>query len=250
MIYFIVPVYNEALNLSELAGDLISSLPYEEKFYLFIDDCSSDGSVALIKNLFKNHAVSVLEKEKNKGPGDSFNCGFEWVLEHSKNSEDLVVTIEADNTSDINLLPKMIVIARAGFDLTMASVYAQGGGFDRTSFLRKLFSFVANMIFRFLFDIKVLTLSSFYRVYRIELLRNIKLHNRQIIAESGFISMLEILLKAVQQQARIIEVPMFLRSMKRKGASKMKVVRTMLSYFKFFLRYYFNNASIQERSRP
>jgi dolichol-phosphate mannosyltransferase len=241
MIYFIIPVYNEILNITELANDIINVLPAEQKYYLFIDDCSSDESVVLIKQLFHDQNITILQKERNIGPGDSFNRGFEWVLQHSQDIDDLIVTIEADNTSDITILPTMIAIARIDFDLVMASVYAQGGGFDKTNIFRKVLSFTANMLFRLLFDIKILTLSSFYRVYRINLIRDIKNCNEVIIYEHGFISMFEILLKSVNQKARIIEVPMVLKSMKRNGSSNMKIFRTMYSYLRFIWRFHARN---------
>lgn len=118
----------------------------------------------------------------------------------------------------------------------LASVYAQGGGFDRTSLLRKLVSFAANMLFRLFFDLKVLTLSSFFRVYSMPVLREIKnRYGGTIIGEPGFISMLEILVKAIRCKAKIIEIPMKLHSSKRKGKSKMKVMRTGFSYVRFLI---------------
>jgi hypothetical protein len=95
------------------------------------------------------------------------------------------------------------------------------------------------MLFRLFFNIKILTLSSFYRVYKIGLIRNIKANNNEIIKESGFISMLEILLKAIRLNAKIIEVPMLLKTQSRKGKSKMKKISTSVSYLKFLLRFKF-----------
>lgn len=120
--------------------------------------------------------------------------------------------------------------------MILASVYAQGGGFEHTTFLRKLISAIANLLYRFLFNIKVQTLSSFYRTYSITLLRHIKEKYGEIITESGFICMLEVLIKGVDTNARILEVPMVLASSKRKGASKLKIFKTTLQYFKFLMR--------------
>lgn len=234
-IFFLIPVYNESANLDELAENLTSSFPGKDKFYLFVDDCSSDDSVKIIKEKFSVKESFVITKEKNEGPGDSFNRGFEWLLEHAGN-DDIVFTMEADNTSDIKLLEKMHAISQSGFDLVLASVYAQGGGFDKTSLFRRFISSIANMMMRFIFDIKILTLSSFYRAYKIALIKKIKTQYKAIIEEKGFISMLEILIKSIRLNASIIEVPMMLYSSKRKGKSKMKKMKTMMSYFRFMLR--------------
>ena len=236
MIYFLIPVYNESLNIPNLFGEMKNVLPDQEKFFVFSNDGSTDNSIELIKECFKGMSFQVLSDGVNRGPGMAFNIGFEWILTHSKDNKDVVITMEADLTSDISLLPKMFGMQALGFDLVLASVYAQGGGFDKTSFFRKLISAIANLMFRFLLDIKVLTLSSFYRLYGIDLLRKIKSNNETIISEKGFICMIEILIKSINENAAIIEVPMVLHSGKRAGKSKMKIMKTTWEYLKFFAK--------------
>jgi dolichol-phosphate mannosyltransferase len=233
--YFLIPVFNESQNLETLAKRIIPLYPDQNKLFLFVDDGSTDQTVSLIHSLFADHTVQVIEKPGNIGPGDSFNRGFEWILDHSNCEKDLVITLEGDNTADISILPHMVQITEMGYDLALASVYAQGGGFEKTSLLRKVISFFANMLFRVFFNIKVLTLSSFYRVYRITLLQKIKKESGIIIREKGFICMLEILIKAIHVHAKVIEVPMLLKSDQRKGKSKMKITRNTLSYLRFLL---------------
>jgi glycosyltransferase involved in cell wall biosynthesis len=241
MIFILIPVFNEEDNIGSLAKNLIEFKKNnnEEFFFVFVDDCSSDKTVELINLYFNDLNFTILLKEFNKGPGDSFQTGFEWILEytgHPKSTTDLVITIEADNTSDLDILSVMISLANQKFDLVLASVYAQGGGFEKTGLIRVVLSFLANVFFRAFFDIKVLTLSSFYRVYRLELIQRIKVSNKKLIEEPGFISMLEILLKSIKVNASIIEVPMKLRSSNRIGKSKMKLFKTFASYIHFLLK--------------
>jgi len=232
-VYFLIPVYNEEGNIPALFNDLVNALQEENKFYLFVDDHSTDNTIDLIKKTFSNTSFTILEKEKNYGPGHSFNMGFEWILKNSADDSDIIVTMEADTTSDISILPLMKAVSDLGYELVLASVYAQGGGFERTNFFRKVISFFANMLFRFFYNVKVLTLSSFYRIYHISLLKKIKEKYPVLISENGFICMLEILMKAVKVEACIIEVPMKLKSDKREGTSKMKILKNMLQYFRF-----------------
>lgn len=237
MIYFLIPVFNEQENLKSLSESLINCLPDFEKHYVFVDDFSSDKTVETLKNLFPSHCLEVLVKNKNEGPGDSFNIGFNWILENHKTPNDKIVTIEGDNTSDISILPNMIKISELGFELVLASVYAQGGGFDKTSFARKIVSFVANILLRFLFDIKVQTLSSFYRVYHVELLKKTKEKYGILIQEKGFICMIEILIKAIGAGGSTIEIPTKLLSSKRVGKSKMKLFNTFFDYIIFLFKF-------------
>lgn len=236
MIYFLIPVFNESLNIPTLYKSIVNVLENEDKFYLFVDDSSTDKTIETIQNCFSTTSFNIITKKNNLGPGDSFNRGFEWILGHSKNPTDLIVTLEGDNTSDITILPQMIKISGLGYDLVLASIYVQGGGFDKTSFFRKIISLIANMMLRFVFDIKVLTLSSFYRVYKIELIEKIKNEFNRIISENGFISMVEILIKSIKLKASIIEVPMMLYSAKRSGKSKMKIAKTTFAYLRLIFK--------------
>jgi hypothetical protein len=127
----------------------------------------------------------------------------------------------------------MVSINRLGFDLVLASVYSQGGGFQKTSFLRKLLSACANVLMRMLFDLHMQTLSSFYRVYSVELLRKVKTKYGTIVKEPGFLCMIEVLMKCIKAEAKVIEVPTLLLSEKRKGKSKMKLMKTSMSYLRF-----------------
>lgn len=235
MIFFLIPIYNEVSNLENLLHELISWSSREDVHYVFSDDGSTDGSTKLIVKLFAGKPFTILGDGINRGPGSAFNTGFEWILENSS-PRDNVVTLEADCTSDLSILPIMLTLNAAGYDLVLSSVYAQGGGFEQTSFVRKFISAVANFMFRFMFDVKVLTLSSFYRVYSISLLRRIREKFNVIITETGFVCMLEILIRAIHCDAKIIEVPMRLHSSKRVGQSNMKILNTTLHYFKFLAK--------------
>lgn len=236
--YLLIPVYNEANNIVKLSESL-RHYKSEDLFLVFSDDYSTDQSVALLREHFLDFQFHVIENKINQGPGGAFNSGFEWVLNHSTGDDDLLITMEADGTSDLKILPIMLNLAKAQFDLVLASVYAQGGGFSSTSLIRKLLSFAANMLFRVLFNVKVLTMSSFYRVYRLDFLRKMKKEESTLIEEKGFICMLEVLLKAIRHNAKIIEVPMILQSDLRVGKSKMKVMRTTFEYLNFLIKYKF-----------
>jgi dolichol-phosphate mannosyltransferase len=236
MIYFLIPTFNEAENIENLYHTLSLVLTDYSKFYVLCDDGSKDETIAKINGCFKNEQFIILGDGTNRGPGAAFNTGFEWILNHSTEKNDKIITLEADNTSDTSMLAKMLKISETGFDIVLASVYAQGGGFNKTSFIKKLVSTVANIIMRFFFDLRILTISSFYRIYTVEIVRQIKQQYNTIIDEKGFISVIEILIKAVKLKASIIEVPIVLYSQNRKGKSKMKIVKTTFDYLKFILK--------------
>jgi dolichol-phosphate mannosyltransferase len=237
MIYFLIPVFNEADNIEELAKNLQEVLPKEERIYVFVNDGSSDDTMKMLTHHFEEKNIYILNNQGNQGPGYSFQAGFNYIIDELNALEtDIVITLEGDNTSDLSILPLMFELIKFKFDLVLASPYAQGGGFDKTSLFRKISSFIANLILRLWFDIKVLTLSSFYRIYSVKLLISLRIKHVELIKEKGFISKVEILVKAIKNNAKIIEVPMILDSKKRKGKSKMKILKTIISYLKFFFK--------------
>ncbi len=234
-VFILIPFYNESKNIPELSRNLLRALPKDEKTFVFVDDCSTDETVPLLKQHFEGTRYQILTKDHNRGPGNSFQIGFEWIL-GSAGDDGIIVTMEADNTSDISLLPTMVAISSLGFDLVLASIYAQGGKIEKTKLIKIIMSFFANMTFRAILNIKVLTMSSFYRIYHVSLVRRIREKFGLIVEEKGFTCMLEILIKSLQCDAKVIEVPMTLKSTMRKDKSKMKIVKTTVRYLLFLVK--------------
>jgi dolichol-phosphate mannosyltransferase len=246
MIFFLIPIFNEEQNLLQLSESIRTVKLDSDFITIMVDDGSTDKSHEIAQKCFSDLNLIYLFNEKNSGPGFSFNHGFEYILEqYGTNESDLIVTLEGDNTSDIHILPTMIMLARRNFDLVLASVYAQGGEIKNSSFLRKTLSLGANLFIRVFFDIKVLTMSSFYRVYKIETVAKIKEKYEICVQNNGFLSQIELIIKSIGVNAKIIEVPMILDSSKREGKSKMKVFKTGLEYFKFFIRHGINKKTFK-----
>jgi hypothetical protein len=77
----------------------------------------------------------------------------------------------------------------------------------------------------------ILTMSSFFRLYRGRVLRRLQAHyGARIIERSGFECMVELLLKMIYLQTTISEVPMVLDTGLRVGKTKMRIGRTIRGY--------------------
>ena len=126
----------------------------------------------------------------------------------------------------------MLTRTGEGFEAVFASPYMYGGGLTQTSFLRKLLSSGANLIVKDLLDIQgILTVSSFFRLYRASTLRRLQaVFGPGIVERTGFESMVEMVMKMTMLKITISEVAMVLDSSRRKGKSKMKILRTIRGY--------------------
>jgi polyisoprenyl-phosphate glycosyltransferase len=101
----VVPVYNEVANIDNFHPSLIGILgnlknPYE---VIYVDDGSTDGSGAEIKQLAKNDKhVKLVALTKNFGKEIALSAGLQ------KAKGDAVITIDADGQHPVELIPTFI----------------------------------------------------------------------------------------------------------------------------------------------
>ena len=70
----IVPVYNEIKTVEIILKKLVHLKLYNNlrKELIIIDDCSTDGSIDILKKYANKHSfIKAIYKNKNKGKGDS-----------------------------------------------------------------------------------------------------------------------------------------------------------------------------------
>ena len=238
MIHFILPVYNEAANLPELLSSLQAwaHSRHEDCCVIAVDDGSTDASAEILL-AFDGLPLTFVQHRPNRGVASVFRSGLRAWSEFAVGLHDLLVTLEADNTSGLEVLDAMVQRAHSGYDLVLASCYAPGGEVVGTNLLRTTLSFCANLILRCTPGMpKVYTFSSFYRVYRAPFVkRALTAYGEQLIQEQGFVSVVEMLLKFGLIGARIYEVPLRLDGARRKGVSKMRILTTICGYLRLFL---------------
>jgi dolichol-phosphate mannosyltransferase len=238
-IYVVIPVFNEFRNVEALLAawrGLERKLPRYRFVYVIVDDGSTDGTAALARQCLKGRDGTVLSHEMNRGPGYAFGTAFEHLSTLIRPG-DRVVTIEGDNTSRDELVPVMLErLEREGYDAVFASPYAYGGGIENTRTVRVILSHGANAFVKGILGIHgIHTMSSFFRVYRGEIIQTLQSrYGPRIVERSGFESMVELLKKLILIRARISEVPMELDTAKRAGASKMRILRTIKGYLTLY----------------
>ncbi|MCK5451018.1 MAG: glycosyltransferase [Candidatus Omnitrophica bacterium] len=239
MMIFVIPVYNEEKNIKSLLRNVftyVESKKWSCKIIL-ADDGSTDSTVSIANGMKGTFPLEVVSNPVNMGPGAAFDSGFRQALKNT-GEDDIIITMEADNTSDIGILDKMIAEMDAGTEIVLASCYAKEGTVEGATLCRKILSYGANIIVRMLSrDKKINTFSSFYRCYRSGILsKAYTVYGSKFIEENGFLCAVDILLKLQRLGVQVKEVPMILRSSKRVGKSKMKTIKTILSYLKLFVK--------------
>jgi len=232
-ILFVVPAYDEEQNLPRLFADLElrpALFPPGSRL-IVVDDGSRDRTTVVVEAYDGPLPLELVRLPQHLGPGAAFRAGFAAALEGTPR-EALIVTLEADTTSDLDALPTMLARARAGADLVLASWVMVN-----VSRLRRVLSGGAALVVRRVLGIEAHTVSSFFRVYRASCLRRAGArYGDSLIREPGFACKAELLAKLAAIGARIEEVPVGLDTSRRIGESKMPVFRTVLAYWRMMAR--------------
>lgn len=240
MIFVVILAYNEAGGIEAFLKDLDKSLKLQKDSYrlVVVNDGSTDGTREKVEAL-KGMPVVLLNHEKNMGVGKAFDTGLRYAADEAA-EDDVVVTMEGDQTNDpINVLD-LVRKAKENFDVVCASRYQALGRYVGFPWSRHFFSFCANWSMRIAFPIEgVRDYTIFFRAYRARLLReSIQRYGQRFIERSGFTSNAEILFKVAQVQPslRAAEVPIVYRYDLKKGNSKMRIIRNIREYGILFAR--------------
>lgn len=239
MILFVVPAYNEEKNIGALIEETHAYAVREGIEYrlIVVDDGSRDATAAIVREASGRYPCELISYAPNRGVGEAFRRGLYRALEICS-ERDVIVTKEADRTSDLGILKALTEkIRHDDQDVALASCYAKGGGVEGTTAYRRLLSHCANALIFMAFHIRgVHTYSSFYRAYRPSALRAVVARYGDLYEEPGFACVIELLVRLSRVRARIVEVPMVLRGSMRRGESKMRVGKTIAGYLSVMAR--------------
>ena len=233
-IWVLMPVFNEANGLASWIRMADRELNFIDTTFVISDDGSTDGIGEMLNGQINFPKYVLLGDGINRGPGAAFAVGFEYILQNGS-AGDAIITLEADGTADLATLRPMLDALKT-HDVVMASVYLPGGGFTKTGWVRLMLSNLANALTRTILNLPYRTLTSFYRAYRFDALQHLTQRYPRIIEETGFICQIELLYKCRKVELDIIEISTKVFSDRRKGPSKMKVMRTILEHLRFVLK--------------
>ncbi len=229
-VFVALPAYNERENLATLIGSWAAVLEDRGGEYriVVVDDGSTDGSGELLEDLARRYPLNVVTHERNLGLGATLRDALSTAVQQA-DADDLIVTMDADNTHPPELFPEMAdLLLRDALDVVIASRYRTGSRIVGLSRWRRFISFAARVLFQVVFPVRgVRDYTCGYRVYRADTLQKaIRTCAPSFIEERGFACMVEVLLKLAARGARFGEVPMTLRYDVKGGSSKMRVADT------------------------
>jgi len=124
----IIPAYNESGNIVRVVNDLQKNAP--EFDYVVINDCSTDNTLAILKENHINHVnLSV-----NLGIGGAVQTGYLYACQ---NDYDIAVQFDGDGQHDAAYLEMMAEeLIRSGSDMVIGSRYIEKEGFQSSGLRR------------------------------------------------------------------------------------------------------------------
>ncbi len=157
LISIIVPVYNEAGNITNLYNALIKTLkplPYDYEL-LFVDDGSQDDSVTRLNKLAQaDKAIQIIELSRNFGKEIATTAGLNAC--HGQ----AAIMIDADLQHPVKLIPEFIAKWESGAEVVVGVRKAD----DSKSLARRFRSWLFYRILNSMAETKVMPNSTDYRL--------------------------------------------------------------------------------------
>jgi len=238
-IWIVLPAYNEENALPPLIDALNEQLKEENREFgiIVVNDGSRDGTREVAEAYFGKAPVRVCSNETNKGLAETLRIGLMEAIKLAA-MDDIIITMDADNTHPAGLAIRMVRLIREGNDVVIASRYRNGSYVRGLPLSRQFLSYAGSWLCRVLFPIRgVRDYTCGYRAYRVSALSQlVSRYGENFISEKGFASMVDILLRLRKQQLIFTEVPLVLRYDLKPGRSKMNVSRTIKETLNLLVR--------------
>ena len=226
----VLPAYDEEARIGVLLRRIAEAMGEARLAYhvIVVDDGSRDRTAAIAEEAARSLPVTLLRPARTLGLGATLRDGLQAAVARA-GTQDIVVTMDADDTHSPALILRMVRMIAQGDDVVVASRYRRGSKTVGVPAGRRLLSYAGSWLLRLTFPISgIRDYTCGYRAYRADALhRAIERFGDSFVDQDGFQSTLDILLKLRRLPLRFGEVPFLLRYDMKAGATKMDVPRTV-----------------------
>ncbi len=215
-VWVVIPTYNEAENIAEMAVALLSVFDEEslDARILVVDDGSPDGTADIVDGVReRDDRIEVLRRSAKEGIGPAYLAGFRLALDRGAA---LIVEMDADFSHDPKDVPRLVAAAEHA-DLVLGSRYVTGGGVTRWGPLRRIISRAGSAYARLVLGLRTRDLTGGFKCFRREVLETLPLDD---VAAAGYVFQIEMTYRTILAGFRVREIPITFTERVR-GQSKM-----------------------------
>jgi glycosyltransferase involved in cell wall biosynthesis len=188
----VMPVFNERETIDEIIRRVLA-VPVRKEL-IVVDDCSTDGTRDMLKELQQRHGFRLCLQDRNRGKGAALRRGFAEV------TGDLVLVQDADLEYSPEEYPDLIgLICEGRADVVYGSRFlGRHRVFLFTHYLGNRF---LTLLTNVLYNTMLTDMETCYKVMRTEVLRSFALRS------NGFGIEPELTAKIFKRGFRVYEVP-------------------------------------------
>ena len=190
----IIPCYNEVTFLPEII-DRVRRAPVKNINIILVDDCSSDGTTALIKTDIASQVDKVIYHPKNKGKGAAIRSGVAHV------TGDIVIIQDADLEYDPEEYQKLIApIVEDKADVVYGSRFSGEGPHRVHLFWHYVGNRMLTLMSNIFTNLNLTDMETCYKVFKTEILKKITIEQNRFGVEP------ELTAKIAKMRCRVYEV--------------------------------------------
>ncbi|MGH9341198.1 MAG: glycosyltransferase family 2 protein [Acidobacteriota bacterium] len=169
----VVPVYNEEQCVPQLLKRVLDARIDQlgvEKEIVVVDDCSSDGTPAVLEEFEGGGRIRSIRHDKNRGKGAALRTGFKAA------TGEIILVQDADLEYNPEEYPKLLepIIDRKA-DVVFGSRFAGGEPHRVLYFWHYIANRLLTLLSNMLTDLNLTDLETGYKVFRADVLRQIEL---------------------------------------------------------------------------
>ena len=163
-LFVVMPVFNEAPTIEEIVGRVLD-VPLDKEL-IIVDDCSTDGTREVLKQLASNVSIRVLSSPAQPGQGRGASTGF------ADATGDVVLVQDADLEYDPAEYPRLLQpILEGKADVVYGSRFI-GGRLHRVLYFwhtvgNRLLTLLSNMFT----NLNLTDMETCYKVFRREVMQ-------------------------------------------------------------------------------
>lgn len=191
----VVPVFNEEPQLAKVIALLMASPCPLEREWIFVDDCSRDRSLEILRALSKEYSFRILEQESNQGKGAAVIRGIQAAR------GDFIMIHDADFEYDPSDIPPLLIpLIDDKADVVYGSRFKKSAHqVHRTYhyFVNRWLTILSNLFS----GIYLTDMETCYKIFRADLLKSMRLTSHRFGIE------VELTAYVAKVRTRIFELP-------------------------------------------